>query len=172
MTDVQFLQDPAPSRTSLRLAALAADNSLLLLDVLNRGLAPAWRRGGEGGGAKVRGRGRDRRPVVVPERVRSMPAPLSGMSVDPAQPHRLLLYSHAYAVWVDLTRASDAKKVALTSGSVQTSGLQMHLKSLEGRKRRRTDSEDAQSYANFIVFNVYRNIIHFGLLPGNRMVNK
>ena len=158
MTDVQFLQDPAPSRTSLRLAALAADNSLLLLDVLARGPA------------KVRSRGRDRRPVVVPERVRSMPAPLSGMSVDPAQPHRLLLYSHAYAVWVDLTRASDAKKIALTSGSVQTSGLQMHLKSLEGRKRRRTDSEDAQSYANFIVFNVYRNIIHFGLLPGNRMV--
>lgn len=76
-------------------------------------------------------------PAAVPARVQGMLAPLSGIAVNAAEPHKLILYSHAYAVWVDLTRDPDEKKwVTAEEGrtltlATQSINLQRQMKLIE-----------------------------------------
>ena len=137
-----------------------------------------------------------------------MLAPLCGIAVNAAEPHKLILYSHAYAVWVDLTRDPDEKKLVTAEEgrtltlATQSTSLQRKMKFIEryivsfiltvmfhsdamhlcnrkiedkdksprqSKKQKREDGEERP--ANFIVFNVYRNLIHVGYPENNTMVS-
>ena len=66
-----------------------------------------------------------------------MLAPLCGIAVNAAEPHKLILYSHAYAVWVDLTRDPDEKKLVTAEEgrtltlATQSTSLQRKMKFIE-----------------------------------------
>ena len=76
-------------------------------------------------------------PAAVPARVQAMLAPLCGIAVNAAEPHKLILYSHAYAVWVDLSRNPNEMKLVSAEESrtltlaTQSISLQKQMKFIE-----------------------------------------
>ena len=66
-----------------------------------------------------------------------MLAPLCGIAVNAAEPNKLILYSHAYAVWVDLARDPHEKKLVSAEESrtltlaTQSIRLQKQMKFIE-----------------------------------------
>jgi hypothetical protein len=156
VTDVCFV--PLERETGTALLVLLADNSLQSFDVMARNLT-----------APLPGQ-------VVPDRVRRLPASLTGISIDPTRASRVVLYSHAYAVLVDMMVESNATRLAAADGGTASPPSTL-------RKRSRTDRQGlstplSQSSlssttlipANYIVFNVYRNLIHLGCLKDDKLV--
>jgi len=191
VTDVEFQQDDSSAQAPLHLLVLSADNSLQMFDVLACNLSAGW-------GSNPTDPAGSR--MAVPGRVRRMAAPLSGIALDPHSPHRLVLYCHSYAVLVDLSMDAQAAKevpaddsnFALSPRFLKRQRTSLNRESKGAPKETESPEEEDEEEGeeadneiqekkevvvpkevkplNYIVFNVYRNLIHVGCAANDTMV--
>ncbi len=190
VTDIQFLASPAPSAVAASttpssssskkgqqstqstaaagatLLVLTASNMFHLFDVANMRLS-AWSA---------------ENSDLIPKYVRQMPGALCGAALDPADSNKLILYGQGYCVLVKLNEKIPQKPKLVT----QTTTALMQKTLLKKRKAarfNRTNGDDdeeegkkntaagAEDVSNFVVINIYRNLLHVGCVDSKQLVS-
>jgi WD40 repeat protein len=159
VSSLKFIRPPHVAKTSAILFVLLSNNSFLMFDVTQKKLH-TW---SETNGVDK-----------IPKYILQMPGSLSGIALNESNHDKLILYGQGYCVLINLSDKIPTKPRILSQCT--TALMQKNM----SKKRKATRSEDSTDSVaslaavdvgtNFVVVNIYRNLLHVGCLKNDELV--